>query len=204
MTDLYNARVHYGHREGTLDDGMKPYLYGSRLGHTIFDLNITAEYLRRALNFAAHIAYRDGVILFLCRQPQHVILVEQTAQECKEFAHCRNWRRGTFTNSVQHFNEVTRLPDLCIFLNTLDTVLMPHDGISDAAKMLIPTVGIVDSNCNPNLITYPVPGNDDTPSAMEFYCDVFKKAILRGKEKRKERFAKSGDQSPDALQLELK
>lgn len=204
VTDLYDARVHYGHREGTLDDRMKPYLYGKRLGHTIFDLNITAEYLRRALNFAAHIAYRDGVILFICRQPQHVLLVEQTAKDCKEFAHCRHWRRGAFTNSYQHFREVTRLPDLCIFLNTLDTVLMPHHGISDASKMLIPIIGIVDSNCNPNLITYPVPGNDDTPSSIEFYCKMFKQAILRGKEKRKAHLAKAGEENKEPQSLELK
>lgn len=203
VTDLFNARVHYGHREGSLDDRMKPYLYGKRLGHTIFDLDITADYLRRALNFAAHIAYRDGVILFVCRQPQHVLLVEQTAFECKEFAHCRHWRRGTFTNAYQHFQEVTRLPDLCIFLNTLDTVLMPHLGLADAAKLLIPAIGIVDSNCNPNLITYPVPGNDDSPSAIELYCNVFKKAILRGKEKRKEHLTQSGTDKAEPLSLEL-
>jgi len=57
--------------------------------------------------------------------------------------------------------------------------------VKDAAKMLIPTVGIVDSNCNPNLITYPVPGNDDTLCAVELYCKLFKEAILRGKNKRK-------------------
>jgi len=43
----------------------------------------------------------------------------------------------------------------------------------------------VDSNSNPNLISFPIPGNDDTPSAVEFYCNLFKEAILRGKQKRK-------------------
>jgi len=71
-------------------------------------------------------------------------------------------------------------------LNTLDTVMAPHGAIIDAAKMLIPTVGIVDTNCNPNLITYPVPGNDDTMSAIQLYCKLFKEAILRGKHKRKQ------------------
>lgn len=59
--------------------------------------------------------------------------------------------------------------------------------VKDAAKLLIPTIGIVDSNCSPNLITYPVPGNDDTPEAIALYCDLFKKAILRGKEERNQR-----------------
>ena len=70
-------------------------------------------------------------------------------------------------------------------LCTLDPLLSSHDAVKDAAKMLIPTVAVVDSNCNPNLITFPIPGNDDTPSAVELYCKLFKEAIVRGKQKRK-------------------
>lgn len=81
---------------------------------------------------------------------------------------------------------MTRLPDLCIFFNTLNNVLAPHIAVRDAAKMAIPTVGIVDSNCNPNLITYPVPGNDDSPQAIQLYCKLFSTAILAGKKVRKE------------------
>lgn len=195
VTDLFNARVHYGHKEGTLDVRMSPYLFGKRLGHLIFDLDKTALHLRKALNFAAHIAYRDGLILFVCNNPQFSYLVEQTAIECKEFAHTRRWRRGNFPNSTNHFGEVIRLPDLCIFMNTFTDILQPHFAIKESANLLIPTIGIVDSNCNPNLITYPVPGNDDSLVSVEFYCKLFKEAILRGKQKleedmKKEKLAK--------------
>ncbi|XP_972870.2 small ribosomal subunit protein uS2m [Tribolium castaneum] len=185
VRDLFNARVHYGHKEGSLNERMLPYIYGSRLGHIIFDLDKTADYLRRALNFAAHIAYRDGIILFLLRGAQNSHLVEKTAQECGEFAHTRFWRGGIFTNSTKQFGAVTRLPDLCIFLNTLNNVLLQHTAVRDSAKMGIATIGIVDSNCDPNLLTYPVPGNDDSPASIELYCKLFKAAILRGKERRK-------------------
>lgn len=186
VTDLFNARVHYGHKEGTLDDRMKPYIFGKRMGHVIFDLDKTAIHLRKALNFAAHTAYRDGVILFVARHPQCTNLIENTAKECGEFVHARPWRAGLFTNSVMQFQEVTRLPDLCIFLNTLNDVLLPHLGITESAKMLIPTIGVVDSNCNPSLITYAVPGNDDSQASIDLYCRVFKQAILRGKQRAKE------------------
>ncbi|KAK9886812.1 hypothetical protein WA026_018463 [Henosepilachna vigintioctopunctata] len=186
VKDLFENRVHYGHKEGSLDERMLPYIYGSRLGHVIFDLDKTAEYLRRALNIAAHIAYKDGIILFLLRGAQNSHLVENTASECGEFAHTRFWRGGIFTNSTKQFGTVTRLPDLCIFLNTMNDVLLQHIAVRDAAKMRIASIGIVDSNCNPNLITYPVPGNDDSPVSIKLYCDLFKKAILRGKAKRKE------------------
>lgn len=184
VNDLFDARVHYGHKVGSLNERMLPFIYGSRLGHIIFDLDKTANYLRLALNVAAHVAYRDGVILFILKGAQNSHLVEKTARECKEFAHTRVWRSGIFTNSTKLFGAVTRLPDLCIMFNTLNDVSAQHLAINDAAKMGIATIGVVDSNCDPNLITYPVPGNDDSPQSIELYCKLFKTAILKGKELR--------------------
>jgi small subunit ribosomal protein S2 len=57
----------------------------------------------------------------------------------------------------------------------------------DAAKVGIPTVGIVDSDCNPNIITYPIPGNDDTLESIQLYLHLFKQAILLGKKAQKEK-----------------
>ncbi|KAF0300400.1 28S ribosomal protein S2, mitochondrial [Amphibalanus amphitrite] len=184
MSDLFDARVHLGHREGSLNPYMAEFLLGSRLGHCVFDLERTAQLLRDALNFTAHIAYRGGIIMFVCRSPQHVHMVERTAMECGEFSHCRHWPPGVFTDSTALFGGVTRLPDLLVLLNTLDTVLEQHGAVKHAAKMLIPTVGVVDSNCDPRLVTYPVPGNDDSTTAVRLYCKLFSEAIRRGKAER--------------------
>lgn len=73
IEDLFNARVHLGHTEGSLDEHMKQFVFGSRLGHLIIDLDQTAELLRDALNITAHIAFRGGVILFIGRTPQHQV-----------------------------------------------------------------------------------------------------------------------------------
>lgn len=184
VKDLYNARVHYGHKDTLLNEHMETFIFGSRLGHLIIDLDQTAELLRQALNFIAHIAFRGGIILFISRNPQTTYIVDKTAIECNEFSHTRYWRLGLFPNSRNQFKAMTRLPDLCIFVSTLDTVLAEHQAVRHSAKMSIPSVGIVDTNCNPNLITYPIPGNDDSPCAIELYCSLFKEAILRGKKAR--------------------
>lgn len=186
INDLFNARVHLGHREGSLNEHMLRYIFGSRMGHLVFDLDKTLPLLHQALNVTAHIAYRDGIILFIAQSPQNGFIIEKTAQECGEFAHTRAWRQGMLTNSKMIFRAVTRLPDLIIFLNTQTTVLEEHWAVIEAAKMCIPTIGIVDTNCNPNLITYPIPGNDDTPVAVNLYCQLFKEAILKGKARRKQ------------------
>ena len=80
-----------------------------------------------------------------------------------------------------------RLPDAMVFLHSKDgTEYAQHQAIIDAAKMNIPTVGIVDTDCDPNLITFPVPGNDDSLESQQLYLHLFKQSILLGKKKRKE------------------
>ena len=67
MEDLFKANVHLGHVEGSLNEYMKPYVFGSRLGHLVIDLDQTLLLLRQALNFTAHMAFQDNVILFIYR-----------------------------------------------------------------------------------------------------------------------------------------
>lgn len=120
LKDLFDAKVHYGHKEGTLHPNMKPYIFGSRLGHIIIDLDKTTELLQDALNFTAHIAYRGGIILFVSHYPQHTLTVEKAAKEAGEYAHAREWDFHLLTNSEKVYNGVTRLPDLIIMVSTLN------------------------------------------------------------------------------------
>ncbi|MFZ5802867.1 MAG: 30S ribosomal protein S2 [Candidatus Omnitrophota bacterium] len=53
--------------------------------------------------------------------------------------------------------------------------------IAEAAKLGIPIVGVLDTNCDPDLITYPIPGNDDAIRAIQLFCDVASKAVLEGR-----------------------
>lgn len=71
VRDLFESRAHLGHKSGTLNHHMTPYIFGTRLGIIIFDLDQTAQRLREALNFTAHIAFRGGVVLFVNRS-RHV------------------------------------------------------------------------------------------------------------------------------------
>ncbi|XP_077987161.1 small ribosomal subunit protein uS2m-like [Glandiceps talaboti] len=187
MEDLFNAKVHLGHKLGVLNRHMKKYIFGVRQKMCILDLDQTVEHLQLALNVTAHIAYRKGIILFVNRSLQYTHLVEKTAIECGEYAHTRYWQGGCFTNALLQYGPETKLPHLVILLSTQTNVFQEHTAVRDSAKMNIPTIGIVDSNSNPNLITYPVPGNDDTPEAVELYCKLFKEAVMRGKRARKEK-----------------
>lgn len=186
VRSLFDARVHLGHKAGCRHRFMEPYIFGSRLGQDIIDLEQTAVHLQLALNFTAHVAYRKGIILFMGRNRQFSHLIETTARDCGEYAHTRYFKGGLLTNAPLLLGPGVRLPDLIIFLHTLNNVFEPHVAVRDAAKMHIPTVGIVDTNCNPCLITYPVPGNDDSPPAVQLFCRLFQTTIHRAKEKRRQ------------------
>lgn len=186
VRSLFNARVHLGHKAGCRHRFMEPYIFGSRLGQDIIDLEQTATHLQLALNFTAHVAFRGGIILFVSRARQFSHLIESTARSCGEYAHTRYFKGGLLTNAPLLLGARVRLPDLIIFLHTLNNVFEPHVAVRDAAKMSIPTVGVVDTNCNPCLITYPVPGNDDSPPAVQLFCQLFQTAVTRAKEKRRQ------------------
>ncbi|XP_075435025.1 small ribosomal subunit protein uS2m [Ascaphus truei] len=186
LKDLFDARVHLGHKRGCRHRLMESYIFGCRLEQDVIDLDQTMDHLHLALNITAHIAYRRGVILFVSRNRQFTPLVENTAKDCGEYAHARCWQGGLLTNAHVQYGVGVRLPDLIVFIGTLNNVFEQHIAIRDAAKMNIPTAGIVDTNCNPSLITYPIPGNDDTPSSVELYCRLFKMTITRAKDKRKQ------------------
>ncbi|XP_045324044.1 28S ribosomal protein S2, mitochondrial [Leopardus geoffroyi] len=185
VRSLFDARVHLGHKAGCRHRFMEPYIFGSRLDQDIIDLEQTAAHLRLALNFTAHVAYRKGIILFVSRNRQFSHLIETTARDCGEYAHTRYFKGGLLTNAPLLLGPKVRLPDLIIFLHTLNNVFEPHVAVRDAAKMQIPTVGIVDTNCNPCLITYPVPGNDDSPPSVHLFCRLFQTIINRAKQKRR-------------------
>ena len=52
--------------------------------------------------------------------------------------------------------------------------------MTEANKIGIPVVGVVDSNSNPSGIDYPIPGNDDAIRAIHIYCELVAGAVLDG------------------------
>ena len=54
--------------------------------------------------------------------------------------------------------------------------------ILEAKKLNIPVVGVVDTNCNPEDLDYPIPGNDDAIRAVKLITDVMANAVIEGKQ----------------------
>jgi small subunit ribosomal protein S2 len=67
-------------------------------------------------------------------------------------------------------------PDLIFVIDTNKEQL----AIKEANRLRIPVVAILDTNCDPDGVTYPIPGNDDAGRAIAFYCDLVAKAAIDG------------------------
>jgi small subunit ribosomal protein S2 len=52
--------------------------------------------------------------------------------------------------------------------------------IQEARKLKIPVIAVVDSNCDPDLVDFPIPGNDDAARAIALYCELLADAVLDG------------------------
>ena len=61
----------------------------------------------------------------------------------------------------------------------MDT-LVEHIAVTEARKLGIPVVAVVDTNCDPNLITYPIPGNDDAIRSADLMTRVIAEAVKEG------------------------
>ena len=67
-------------------------------------------------------------------------------------------------------------PDLMFVIDTNKEAI----AIQEAKRLGIPVVAVVDSNCDPDRVDFPIPGNDDAARAIQLYCDLISRAALDG------------------------
>ena len=72
---------------------------------------------------------------------------------------------------------MAKQPDVVFIMDTIKE----HIAVTEARKLGIPIVAVVDTNCDPDLITFPIPGNDDAIRAAELMTRVVAEAIAEGK-----------------------
>ena len=68
------------------------------------------------------------------------------------------------------------VPNLLFVIDTNKEAI----AIQEANRLGIPVVAVVDSNCNPDNIAFPIPGNDDAGRAITLYCDLIARAAIDG------------------------
>jgi small subunit ribosomal protein S2 len=84
--------------------------------------------------------------------------------------------RDKLNRALGGIKDMGGLPDLLFVIDTNKEDI----AIKEAQRLGIPVAAVVDTNCNPDGITYVVPGNDDAGRAITLYCDLISKAAIDG------------------------
>ncbi len=84
--------------------------------------------------------------------------------------------RDKLERALGGIKEMGGLPDILVVIDTNKEGI----AVKEATKLNIPVVAVLDSNCDPAGITFPVPGNDDAIRSIALYCGLFSDAVLDG------------------------
>jgi small subunit ribosomal protein S2 len=84
--------------------------------------------------------------------------------------------REKLEKALGGIKDMCGVPDLLFVIDTNKEKI----AIQEANRLGIPVAAIIDSNCDPDNITFPIPGNDDAGRAITLYCDLIAKAAIDG------------------------
>jgi small subunit ribosomal protein S2 len=220
MKQLLEAGVHFGHQVSHWNPRMKPFIFGSRNGIHIIDLQQTVNLFKKAFNFVRDIVADGGEILIVGTKKQAQGIIAEEAIRCgMPFVNTR-WLGGTLTNfhtirsridyllelkSLESEGQMERLPKkeakglkreiqkLEYLLNGIVNMKKipealfivdtrkEHIAVSEAKKLNIPIVAVVDTNCDPSNADVIIPSNDDAIRAIKLFTSKVADACVEGR-----------------------
>ncbi len=241
IRSLLEAGVHFGHQTRRWDPRMRKYIFGSRNGTHILDLDQTLPRLKSGLDYVREVTSDGGLVLFVGTKRQAAGIIEAEAKRAGQHYVNNRWLGGMLTNwktvkksidtykslleilgdeekkdqyskkelarisrqvekyakSLAGIREMPRQPDAIFVID----VSKESIAISEAQRLSIPILAVVDSNCNPTGIDFVVPGNDDAIRSIELYCRAVADACIEGEQAHQ---AKLRDAKPEPTEAEAK
>ncbi len=216
MKALLEAGVHFGHQTRRWNPKMAPYIYTERNGIYIIDLQKTVKKLEEAYNFVRQLSESGQSLLFVGTKKQAQEAIKEEALRCNMYYVNARWLGGMMTNKtmqadgtfdmlpkkevIKHLGEIEKLekylggvkemkklPGALFIVDTRKE----RNAIAEAHRLGIPVVAIADTNCDPDEIDYPIPGNDDAIRAIRLISSIMANAMIEGRQ---------GEQTEEAAQ----
>lgn len=217
MKQLLEAGVHFGHQTRRWNPKMDQYIYTSRGGIHIIDLQKTVVLFEEAYQKLLEIGQNGGKILFVGTKKQARDVVRQEAVRSAQFYVTQRWLGGTLTNfktirkSIRRLHDLNRMEQDGTFdrltkkeviklrkeaeklekflsgikeMRTLPEAVFVVDptheknAVLEARKLGIPVFGIVDTNCDPDLVDVIIPGNDDAIRSIKLIVQKLADAFV--------------------------
>ena len=210
MKQLLEAGVHFGHQTRRWNPKMARFIFTERNGIYIIDLQKTVKKVDEAYAFIRDVAAKGEPILFVGTKKQAQNSVKEEATRCNQFYVNERWLGGMLTNFRTIQTRINRLKELEKLEKNLggikDMKKLPgalfiidskkeEIAVSEAHKLHIPVVATVDTNCDPDVIDFPIPANDDAIRAVRLLTSKMAAAVLEGRQGQQEAEAAAAEEA---------
>ncbi len=232
VRELFEAGVHFGHQTKRWNPKMRQYIYGSRTGIHILDLDQSVRLFKKAYDFVSDVVGRGGHVLYVGTKRQAAEIVKEEAARAGQYHVTNRWLGGTLTNfrtmkgGLERLRTIERMRDDGTYeqilkketvrlekerarlekyiggmkgMNALPAALFVIDpdkeqiAVSEARRLHIPIVAITDTNCDPDLVDFVIPGNDDAIRSIRLITAAITDACVNGLARRREFEVNRGD-----------
>jgi small subunit ribosomal protein S2 len=222
LKELLEAGVHFGHQTKRWNPKMKPFIFTSRNGIYIIDLQKTVNSLEKACQKIKELMENGKDILFVGTKKQAKEVIKEEALRCGMPYVTERWLGGMMTNFQTIRRNIKRLKDLermkengtfdkltkkeasglqreiekleNILGGIKDVVKLPgaifvvdskkeRIAVAEANKLKIPVIAIIDTNSDPDVIDYPIAGNDDAVKSIKIITHEIINAVLESQHK---------------------
>jgi small subunit ribosomal protein S2 len=209
MKELLEAGVHFGHQTKRWNPRMKEYIFGERNGIYIIDLQKTLKMFKEASKYVTDLTGQGKVILFVGTKRQAQDAIAEEANRCGMFYINQRWLGGLLTNWITVQKSVKRLQELdematdgrYELLTKKEVIRLERErkhlqanlagiknmrrlpeaiAVKEARKLGIPVVAVVDTNCDPTVVDYVIPGNDDALRAIRLFTSKISDSVVEG------------------------
>jgi small subunit ribosomal protein S2 len=219
MKQLLEAGMHFGHQVHRWHPKMRKYIFGTRNGIHIIDLQKTIRLLKEAYQAVKENVAEGGIVLFVGtkKQAQQVVLDESARS--KMYSVTNRWVGGTLTNfatirknlakmreyeqldaegllaqlprkeeashrrkwaklreAFSGIQELAKVPEMLFIID----LKKEHIALQEARRLGIKVIAIVDTNCNPDEVDFPIPGNDDAIRSVKLVTSFIADAVVEG------------------------
>ncbi|MES2768520.1 MAG: 30S ribosomal protein S2 [Bdellovibrionota bacterium] len=237
IKEMLSCGVHFGHQTHRWNPKMKNYVFGTRSGIHIIDLQKSVLMAQKAADFVKTVSAQGGKMVFVGTKKQASTVVKEAAEKCGQYYITKRWLGGTLTNFVtikasidrlkklelmkekgefQYFSKkeqsrmdkeqeklteylegIKDMKDLpkAIFIVDLKK---EHIAVHEAKVLGIPVVGISDTNADPDVIQYPIPGNDDAIRSIQLFANLIADSYLEGAKLYQDKIRSSTDKGDEA------
>ena len=174
MKQLLEAGVHFGHQTRRWNPKMARFIFTERNGIYIIDLQKTVQKVDEAYEFVRDLAAKGESVLFVGTKKQAQNSIREEAERCNQFYVNERWLGG--------IKDMKKLPGAIFVVDSKKEEI----AVKEARKLGIPVIATVDTNCDPDVIDFPIPANDDAIRAVKLLTSKIADAVLEGRQGQQE------------------